>query len=411
MVPFRNFGLLAKVSVILAVTLVVFFAMSTYFSYQQQHRFVLDEAVEKARIIAFEAIRTREYLSAQIASGKVPLNFERYGMIPVVASQRIGQQVGRDLDYQVRQTSQRYRNPNNAPDAFEASMLERFFRDPSLNEAYRITESDGRPVFRYLTPFVADQSCLQCHGDPADAPDFIKKLFPPEKDQAYNYQIGEVIGAASVSIPMERLKNQVALNVRNNALYLGGIFLALISCLGLLVRVAVTGPLARLGEVIDRILRTGVFEKHIPRRGRDEIGRLIDGFNEMMDNLVEKNAHLEESEQRFRLLTDTTRDGIVSFLPGGQVILFNRQAERMFGYSKAEALGMNVGRLLHADCSSPGKVGLEAYLADRGDELFSRLQTIPCRRRDGTRISLEVSLSFAESEGHRFYTAIVREEG
>lgn len=409
MIPFRHFGLLAKVNVIIAVTLVSFFAISTWISYHQQRQFVLDEAVEKARIIAFEAIRTREYLSGQIATGKVPLSFERYGLIPVVAAQRIGQQVGQDLDYRVRQTSKRFRNPNNAPDPFEEELLDRFYRNPTVKEAYRVTDIDGAPVFRYMTPFVADQSCLQCHGDPADAPDFIKKLFPPDKDQAYNYQIGQVIGAASVSIPMARLKEQIALNVRNDVIYLGGIFIALITCLGLLVRIAVTGPLGRLGEVIGQILHTGHFESHIPRRGRDEIGRLIDGFNEMMDNLEEKNAHLEESEQRFRLLTDTARDGIVSFLPAGQVILFNRQAERIFGFSKAEALGLDVVKLLHADCTSLGDAELETYLGERGDDLFSRVHIVPCRRRDGARIDLELSLSFAESDGHRFYTAIVRE--
>ena len=169
-----------------------------------------------------------------------------------------------------------------------------------------------------------------------------------------------MIGAASVTIPMDRLDRQVAANLRREVLYSGGIFLALITCLGLLTRLAVTRPLARLGGAIGEIVRTGRFEEKIPRRSRDEIGVLIDGFNEMIEHLGEKTRHLEESEKRFRLLTETARDAIVSFLANGQIILFNRQAERIFGYSKREILGVPVDRLLHEDCPVPPGEDFEA---------------------------------------------------
>ncbi len=135
---------------------------------------------------------------------------------------------------------------------------------------------------------------------------------------------------------------------------------------------------------------------------------LIDGFNEMIDHLGEKTRHLEESEQRFRLLTETARDVIVSFLPNGQIILFNRQAERVFGYSKREILGVSITRLLHEDCPEPPGEDVESYLTAHAERLASEIQTIFCRRRDGSRLPLELSLSVAESDGHRFYTAILR---
>jgi len=208
---------------------------------------------------------------------------------------------------------------------------------------------------------------------------------------------------------MAKLYRQIYANVRNDLIFTGGMFLALITFLGLLTRITVTSPLTRLGEGIREIVRTGRFEAKIPRRGRDEIGALIDGFNEMMDHLQEKSLHLEESEKRYRVLTETARDGIVSFLATGQVILFNRQAERMFGYSKLEALGMTVDRLIHEECRSLHNAGVEAYLQQHGGEFLHKTQSVPGRRRDGTRMPLELSLSVAESDGHLFYTAILRE--
>ncbi len=406
---FRNLGLLTKIVLIIAAILVSFFALSTFVSYRQQKAFIIEESVEKARIIAIEAIQAREYISSQLQLGRIPLSAERYGMIPVVASNRIGQLVAEDLDYRIRQVSNRYRNPQNAPDDFESQVLKRFVATPEVQEEHAIVREDGQPVFRYLKAFAAEQSCLECHGDPQSAPEFIKTLFPPDSDQGYNYKIGEVIGAASVTIPMDHLERQIVAKVRNDILFVGGIFLVLITCLGLLTRFAVTRPLARLGDGIGEIVRTGRFEEKIPRRGRDEIGKLIDGFNEMIDHLGEKTQHLEESEKRFRVLTETARDGIVSFLANGQIILFNRQAERMFGYSKREALGLSVDRFIHGDCVSIHQAGFGEYLRQNAADLTRELNRIPGRRRDGTRLELEFSLSVAESDGHLFYTAIIRE--
>lgn len=409
MASYRNLGLLTKISVIVTLTLLTFFALATFLNYRQQRDFIVSEAVDKARIVAFEAIRTREYLSVQLLQGGVPLSKDRYGLIPVVAANRIAQQVATDIGYHIRQTSLRFRNPANAPDPFETEYLQRFEADPALEEAYAITTLEGEPVFRYLRPFPAAESCLECHGDPAQAPAFIKELFPETSDQAYHYQLGQVIGAASVSIPMDTLDKAVRANLRTDIIYMGGIFFALMTCLGLLVRVAVTRPLARLGDVVREVVRTGRFQEKIPRRGRDEIGTLIDGFNEMIEHLGEKTRHLEESEHRFRTLTETARDGIISFLATGQVILFNRQAERIFGYSKREILGTSVELLIHEECTSLRGGEFAAALQQEAPQLLSRLNTLPGKRRDGSRIELELSLSMAESDGHVFYTAILRE--
>lgn len=411
MASYRNLGLLTKISVIVTLTLLTFFALATFLNYRQLRDFIVSEAVDKARIVAFEAIRTREYLSVELQQGGVPLSKDRYGLIPVVAANRIAQQVATDIGYHIRQTSLRFRNPANAPDPFETEYLQRFEADPALEEAYAITTLEGEPVFRYLRPFPAAESCLECHGDPAQAPAFIKELFPETSDQAYHYQLGQVIGAASVSIPMDTLDKAVRANLRTDIIYMGGIFFALMTCLGLLVRVAVTRPLARLGDVVREVVRTGRFQEKIPRRGRDEIGTLIDGFNEMIEHLGEKTRHLEESEHRFRTLTETARDGIISFLATGQVILFNRQAERIFGYSKREILGTSVELLIHEECRSLRGGEFAAALQQEAPQLLSRLNTLPGKRRDGSRIELELSLSMAESDGHVFYTAILRERG
>ncbi|GAB4560502.1 MAG: hypothetical protein Tsb0017_17410 [Geothermobacteraceae bacterium] len=407
----RSMGLLARVNLIVVVVLLIFFAAGAWFGYQLQQDYVLNEAVEKARLVAQEAIRTREYLSQQLVTGQVELNLERYGLIPVVASQRIGRRIADDLGYVIRQTSLRTRNPVNSPDAFERQALERFIAEPELKEIYQVRDQDGPAVFRYLKPFVADQSCLRCHGDPKQAPEFIRKLFPADKDQAYNYRIGEVIGAASVSIPMDRLSEQVSANLRLDLLRLGGLFLVLATFLGLLIKLSVLKPLGLLGQAIRRTVETGRFANRIPFTGQGEVAQLINGFNSMMAELKNNADRIEESERRFRLLTDLVHDAVVAFIPDGKIILFNRQAERLFGYGRGEMLGENLSLLIHQDCGTLPAEGLEEWLNQRDEQGAGEEIDLVGRRRDGTPMPLCATLARVKEDGYRFYTLLIRTEG
>lgn len=407
----RNASLWTKINLVVAVVLTAVFAAASWLDYRQQQRMVEQESVAKARLVAASAIRAREYISDQLLSGKVQLSQERYGLIPVVASNRIGAATGRDVGYQVRQVSNRYRNPANAPDPFESETLKKFAADPALREFYAVSQSEGERVFRYLQPFRAEESCLECHGDPATAPAFLRAIYPVERDPAYGYRLGEIVGAASVTIPLHQLDRQVAANLRFDLLHTGAIFLALIAFLGLLLRRTVTRPLHELGEALARVERTGNFATRLPARGSDEIGRLSDGFNRMMGELERNVGQLEESEQRFRLLTDTAHDSIVSFLANGQIILFNRRAEELFGYSRADALGLRVEVLIHPDCSELVGRTVEELLRSEEAQLLRHNRAVLGRSRDGRALPLELALSVAESDGHRFYTAMLRERG
>lgn len=406
---FRRLSLLAKMTLSVALVLLIVFLVAGYLNYRQERENIVRVAVEKARILAGEAIRTREYLSDHYLSGDVELTAERFGLIPVVASGHIGEKVADELGYDLKQVAERYRNPDNVPDAFEAEALKKFRDDPNLKEYYAPSSVDGKAVFRYLRPFGAQESCLQCHGDPADAPDFVLERYPSDKDKAYHYQLGEVIGAASITIPVENIKTVLSRNMEEAVTRRIVAFLALVLALFFLTRRAIIRPLRRLAEAMNNVIETGSFRYKLTTRKQDEIGRLIATFNTMADHLQEKTEHLEESERRFRILTETARDAIISFLGNGQIILYNRRAEEIFGYLKQDAIGFPIDRLIHEESNEVHRVGVENYLREKADTALSRLHRVVGKRRDGRPVPLEVSLAMAESDGHIFYTAILRE--
>jgi len=50
--------------------------------------------------------------------------------------------------------------------------------------------------------------------------------------------------------------------------------------------------------------------------------------------------------REFRTLLDVAVDAVIIIDQRGIIEAFNRSAERLFGYEAAEAVGMNVGRLM-----------------------------------------------------------------
>jgi PAS domain S-box-containing protein len=72
--------------------------------------------------------------------------------------------------------------PGNAPDAWEKQALLAF-----ENGAAEVSSKDiknGKPFFRQIHPFIAEESCLKCHRD-------------------QGYKVGDVLGGIVISVPLE----------------------------------------------------------------------------------------------------------------------------------------------------------------------------------------------------------------
>lgn len=110
-------------------------------------------------------------------------------------------------ELQIRRTSLKFRNPENAPDQWEQKALNilegvsKKENSTKTPEYWEIVNKD-KPVFRYVQGIPTAGPCLRCHGkqlDPA-AEKIIEKLYP--HDNAKGFKPGELRGAFSVSIPI-----------------------------------------------------------------------------------------------------------------------------------------------------------------------------------------------------------------
>ncbi|MBN2724196.1 MAG: PAS domain S-box protein [Deltaproteobacteria bacterium] len=120
---------------------------------------------------------------------------------------------------------------------------------------------------------------------------------------------------------------------------------------------------------------------------------------------------LKESEEQLRAITENARDGIIMMRPDGTISFWNKSSEHIFGYNTAEALGKNLlsllspEHLLEMNQSAFEKIfGITEHSgpADKSLELKGK-------RKDGTEIHIELSLTTIQKPDGWHAVAIVRD--
>ncbi|RNC67663.1 MAG: DUF3365 domain-containing protein [Desulfuromonadales bacterium] len=401
---FANLKISTKFNIMLSLLLVFVFLAAAYFVYHRERSLIDRIAVDNARSIARQIIETREYMSS-VVKGEPNHN---YGLVPQVVATNVAKRLTKGSHYYVRQVSLRYRNPENRPDGYEAEMLS-LFSAKKATETSRVVKKAGKePIFRYMLSMVAEKSCLECHGRFEEAPAFVRERFP-KGHYSYDYQVGEVIGAVSVSIPLADLYRQAGTDFKLDLAYRGATFCLIILIMGFLVRRSIIDPIREVSTTIGRVTATGTFSDRIPQRSRDEVGELVGSFNEMMEELDRKTRQRMESEDRYRNVLEMAQSAIVTFLADGKLIITNRKAEDLFGLPKGELIGASIYTFF--DDGDAVRAAIEANLRGGpggmvGETTFHRVRDVR-----GRTTEVEVALSVSRSDLNPLFTAILRENG
>jgi protein-histidine pros-kinase len=119
-----------------------------------------------------------------------------------------------------------------------------------------------------------------------------------------------------------------------------------------------------------------------------------------------ENAFLEGAAREF---LEAAPDAIVVVDGEGRIVLVNAQAERMFGYERAELLGADVELLLPPRFRARHLEHRAHYSAEPRLRPMGAGLDLVARRRDGQEFPVEISLSPVRTEQGIFVTAILRD--
>ena len=116
-----------------------------------------------------------------------------------------------------------------------------------------------------------------------------------------------------------------------------------------------------------------------------------------------------KAEQKFRALLEGAPDAMVIVDAQGSIVLANAQAERLFGYARAELIGSPVERLVPDAVRGGHAAHRGRFMADPKARPMGAALDLRARRKDGSEIPVEISLSPLESDGDRLVMAAVRD--
>ena len=164
----------------------------------------------------------------------------------------------------------------------------------------------------------------------------------------------------------------------------------------------------------------------VARSGHDKAEGLeggADGYLTKPVELIELLAHVHAlirvrraeqavraSEERLRLIIETAYEAFIALGAEGRVVEWNRQAERVFGWSHAEAVGRPLTELVVPRRSRDRHAhGLARLAASATGPVWNTRLEVQAVRKDGREFPAELMISRVRSGGDCLFNAFVRD--
>ncbi len=118
---------------------------------------------------------------------------------------------------------------------------------------------------------------------------------------------------------------------------------------------------------------------------------------------------LRNSEEQFRSVAETANDAIITVNSKGDVVMWNRRAETMFGYSVDEMLDKSLALIMPERFREDHEKGIARVVSTGLTKLIGKTVEIVGLKRDGSEFPIELSLSSWSTNEESFFTAVVRD--
>lgn len=198
----RRFMMLISVLSVIAV-----FGLAVV-SYQFNKSKALKDAKITGELVYNYTISSRDYFG----NTQLPKIYEAAGrniFIPeIMSSFAVTRGVfetfkGKIPDYIFKQATKNPLVPSNKADTQELELIKLFHENKDLMDKEGQMEKKGQTYYYFAKPIrVTDATCLECHGDPAMAPEEQTEIYGTEN--GYHWQEGDTVSALIVYVPLQK---------------------------------------------------------------------------------------------------------------------------------------------------------------------------------------------------------------
>jgi PAS domain S-box-containing protein len=189
----------------------------------------------------------------------------------------------------------------------------------------------------------------------------------------------------------------------------------------------ISRPISQLTKTVQTVSAEKNFSVRATKESDDELGQLVDGFNQMIAQIQQRdgalrniNKELEkrvenrtrellEAELKFHSVVQSANEGIISADQHGKIISWNQGAEKLFGHTEADVLGEPFSVILPKSYRAAHEVDFKNFLRSGEWQIQGSAMEIEGLRSDGSEFPIELSLATWRTEKGVFFSVIVRD--
>ncbi len=298
----RNNRLDRRLLTVLAVTVTILLTI-TAVVFQNRHASRVQSEFEGKLIQAAETLQEMWAFNAEaFVKSHAELNDTSRTLLMMIhynpsVTQRSGSTAETILPkgYEVRQITQNFRNVRNKPADLEEEnllaklqqrMIENRMRglpETELRKEVAIwseTKINGQEGIRYTQPIIIKKACLTCHGDKANAPEYVQKNY----ETGYGYKVGDLRGAVSIIVPAKEFRES---RLYDTLLIVLTVLLSGVGIVGLLfltVKRTIVDPIREIANTASRVAQGDLSERLLYDKP-DELGEITAYFNTLVDSV------------------------------------------------------------------------------------------------------------------------------
>jgi HAMP domain-containing protein len=289
-------NLTVKFNLVLIVVLVVGLVGIGYVSRTILQENARREIRDQAAVMMEAALAMRSYTVSEIKP-LLTLQIKRQFLpqtVPAYAATQTFEKLReKHPEYSYKEATLNPTNPRDRAVEWEADIIEVFRNSDSVNEIFGERDTPtGRSLYFARPIQITNPACLTCHSTVDAAPDSMVERYGPANGFGWNQD--EVVGAQIVVVPMS-----VPIEHADEALIqfmtaLGGVFVAIIVILNIMLRAIIIRPIKRMAVIADDVSKGNMDAAEFTESGGDEISVLGTSFNRMRRSLDKAMKMLEE---------------------------------------------------------------------------------------------------------------------
>lgn len=127
--------------------------------------------------------------------------------------------------------------------------------------------------------------------------------------------------------------------------------------------------------------------------------------------IIRDISERKQAEQKFRSVTESAIDAIISADHKGKIVSWNSAATRILGYTPDEAIGQQIELIIPERFHDAHSEGMARVTAGGESRVIGSTVELFARTKGGEEVPIELSLSTWEVHNDRYYTGIIRDIG